>query len=167
MPNLSPRIAVYTGVFDPVHLGHLDIIERSCRLWDKLIVGVGVNPEKTPFFSTDERVELLQLVTKRFPNVEVKPFAGLAVRFVRDLGAKIMIRGLRTLSDMEYEFTMSLMNLNLDSGIETVFLMAKEEFSHVSSSLLRQVATHEGDLGKFLPAEVHDALRQRARERKV
>jgi pantetheine-phosphate adenylyltransferase len=166
MPNLSPRIAVYTGVFDPVHLGHLDIIERSCRLWDHLIVGVGVNPDKTPFFSTEERVELLRLVTERFPNVEVKPFSGLAVRFVRDAGAKIMIRGLRTLSDMEYEFSMSLMNLHLDSGIETIFLMAKEEFSHVSSSLLRQVATHEGDLGKFLPPEVHEALRQRARERK-
>ena len=86
------------------------------------------------------------------------------MRFVRDEGAKIMIRGLRTLSDMEYEFTMSLMNLNLDPGIETVFLMAKEEFSHVSSSLLRQIATLEGDLGKFLPPEIHQALKQRAQE---
>jgi pantetheine-phosphate adenylyltransferase len=165
MPNsLSPRRAVYTGVFDPVHLGHLDIIERGHRLWDQLIVGVGVNPDKTPFFSTEERVELLKLVTKPYPNIEVKPFDGLAVRFVRDCGAKIMIRGLRTLSDMEYEFTMSLMNLNLDPGIETIFLMAKEEFSHVSSSLLRQIATLEGDLGKFLPPEVHGALKQRAME---
>ncbi len=164
MQSLSPRIAVYTGVFDPVHLGHLDIIERGHRCWDRLIVGVGINPDKTPFFSSDERVELLRLVTKPFPNVEVKPFSGLAVRFVREEGAKIMIRGLRTLSDMEYEFTMSLMNLNLDPGIETVFLMAKEEFSHVSSSLLRQIASLEGDLGKFLPPEIHQALKRRALE---
>jgi pantetheine-phosphate adenylyltransferase len=163
--SLSPRRAVYTGVFDPVHLGHLDIIERSCRLWDDLIVGVGINPDKTPFFSSDERIDLLRLVTKPFPNVQVRPFSELAVRFVRESNAKIMIRGLRTLSDMEYEFTMSLMNLSLDPGIETVFLMAKEEYSHVSSSLLRQIATLEGDLGKFLPPEVRDALRQRAKER--
>jgi pantetheine-phosphate adenylyltransferase len=165
MFSLSPHIAVYTGVFDPVHLGHLDIIERSSRLWERLVVGVGVNPDKSPFFSLEERVELLKAVTKPFKNVEVKPFTGLAVRFVRDLGASIMIRGLRTLSDMEYEFTMSLMNLNLDPGIETVFLMAKEEFSHLSSSLMRQIATHEGDLSKFLPAEVQEALRHRAKER--
>jgi pantetheine-phosphate adenylyltransferase len=165
MFSLSPHIAVYTGVFDPVHLGHLDIIERGSRLWERLVVGVGVNPDKSPFFSLEERVDLLKAVTRPFKNVEVKPFTGLAVRFVRDLGASIMIRGLRTLSDMEYEFTMSLMNLNLDPGIETVFLMAKEEFSHLSSSLMRQIATHEGDLSKFLPAEVQEALRHRAKER--
>ena len=163
--KLNPRWAVYTGVFDPVHLGHLDIIERGSRLWDRLIVGVGINPDKTPFFEIEERVELLRLVTKPFPNVEVMPFTGLAVRFVRDLGAQIMVRGLRTLSDMEYEFTMSLMNLNLDPQVETVFLMAKEEFSHVSSSLLRQIAVLEGDLSKFLPPEVNRALCERARER--
>jgi pantetheine-phosphate adenylyltransferase len=162
--SLSPRRAVYTGVFDPVHLGHLDIIERGHRLWDQLIVGVGINPDKTPFFSAEERVQLLRLVTKPYPNIEVTPFEGLAVRFVRECGAKIMIRGLRTLSDMEYEFTMSLMNLNLDPQIETIFLMAKEEFSHVSSSLLRQIATLEGDLSKFLPPEVHEKLKQRAME---
>lgn len=166
MPKkLSPRIAVYPGVFDPVHMGHLDIIQRGSRIFDRLIVGVGINPDKQPFFSLKERVRLLQLVSKPFPNVEIKPFTGLLVRFVREMGSGIMIRGLRTLSDMEYEFTMSLMNLNLDPGIETVFLMAKEEFSHLSSSLVRQIATLEGDLSKFLPAEVDEALRQRARER--
>jgi pantetheine-phosphate adenylyltransferase len=166
MPQvLSPRRAVYTGVFDPVHLGHVDIIQRSSRLVDHLIVGVGINPDKQPFFSIEERVDLLREVSKPYPNVEIKPFTGLAVRFVRDCGASIMIRGLRTLSDMEYEFTMSLMNLNLDPMIETVFLMAKEEFSHVSSSLLRQIATLEGELGKFLPAEVDEALRRRVKER--
>ena len=168
MPNaLSHRRAVYTGVFDPIHLGHLDIIQRSSKIVDTLIVGVGINPDKTPFFSSDERVELIRLVTKPYTNVEVRPFSGLAVRFVRELGARLMIRGLRTLSDMEYEFTMSLMNLNLDSEIETVFLMAKEEFSHVSSSLLRQIATLEGNLSKFLPPEVHEKLIERARASKT
>lgn len=166
MPQvLSPRIAVYTGVFDPVHLGHVDIIQRSSRIVDRLIVGVGVNPDKQPFFSIEERVDLLRQVTRDYPNVDVQPFNGLAVRFVRQCGASIMIRGLRTLSDMEYEFTMSLMNLNLDPQIETVFLMAKEEFSHVSSSLLRQIATLEGELGKFLPPEVDEALKRRVNER--
>jgi pantetheine-phosphate adenylyltransferase len=156
--TLSPRVAVYTGTFDPVHLGHLDIIQRGCRLFDRLIVGVGINPEKTTFFSIEERVELIRAVTGEYENVEVLPFTGLAVGFVRQSGARIMLRGLRTLSDMEYEFTMSLMNLNLDPGIETVFLMAKEEFSHVSSSLLRQIAALGGDLNKFLPHPVNKAL---------
>ena len=160
--TLNPRIAVYTGTFDPVHRGHLDVIARGSRLFDRLIVGVGVNPEKKTYFSIDERVELLRAVTTEFPNVEVEAFDGLAVRFVREAGARIMVRGLRTLSDMEYEFTMSLMNLNLDPEIETVFLMAKEEFSHVSSSLLRQIAAFGGELSKFLPGPVRDALMRRA-----
>jgi pantetheine-phosphate adenylyltransferase len=164
MPEgLSPRVAVYTGTFDPVHLGHLDIIQRGSRLFDRLIVGVGINPDKATLFSIAERVELLRAVVSCYRNVEVQPFTGLAVRFVRDAGARIMIRGLRTLSDMEYEFTMSLMNLHLDPAIETVFLMAKEEFSHVSSSLLRQIAALGGDLSKFLPDPVKSALIAKAR----
>lgn len=160
---LSPRVAVYTGTFDPVHRGHQDVIARGSRLFDKLIVGVGINPEKATFFDIDERVELIRAVSVAFPNVEVCKFEGLAVRFVRSVGARIMIRGLRTLSDMEYEFTMSLMNLHLDPDIETVFLMAKEEFSHVSSSLLRQIAKLGGDLSKFLSAPVEKALLARAK----
>ena len=155
---LNPRVAVYTGTFDPVHLGHLDIIQRGSRLFDRLIVGVGINPEKATLFSLEERVALIRKVTGEYGNVEVEEFHGLAVQFVRKAGARILLRGLRTLSDMEYEFTMSLMNLNLDPGIETVFLMAKEEFSHVSSSLLRQIATLGGDLTKFLPELVKQAL---------
>ena len=162
MPTtLSPRVAVYTGTFDPIHLGHLDVIQRGSRLFDRLIVGVGVNPDKATMFTLDERVAHIREVTADLGNVEVLAFPGLAVRFVRELGARIMIRGLRTLSDMEYEFTMSLMNLNLDPEIETVFLMAKEEFSHVSSSLLRQIATLGGDLTKFLPGPVKVSLIQK------
>jgi pantetheine-phosphate adenylyltransferase len=163
MPTpLDPRVAVYTGTFDPVHLGHLDVIRRGSGLFDRLIVGVGINPDKATLFDIGERVELLKTVTREFPNVDVLPFTGLAVQFVRGAGARVMLRGLRTLSDMEYEFTMSLMNLNLDPGIETVFLMAKEEFSHVSSSLLRQIAALGGDLSKFLPDPVKGALVRKA-----
>lgn len=156
--TLSARVAVYTGTFDPVHHGHLDVIERGSKLFDQLIVGVGINPDKSTFFNIDERVDLLRSVTTQWPNVEVRKFEGLAVRFVRECQARIMLRGLRTLSDMEYEFTMSLMNLNLDPEIETVFLMAKEEFSHVSSSLLRQISRLGGDLRKFVPTSVEQAL---------
>ena len=165
MPDrtLNPRVAVYTGTFDPVHLGHLDIITRGSQLYDKLVVGIGINPDKAPLFDIEERVRLLRAVTNEFGNVEVQDFTGLAVQFVRSLGAAVMLRGLRTTSEMENEFAMSLMNLNLDSGIETVFLMASEKFSHVSSSLLRQIASLGGDLSKFLPEAVKRPLLDRAK----
>src|SRR5438105_2645569 len=165
-PANDHAIAVYTGVFDPVHLGHLDVIRRGRRLVDKLIVGVGENPEKTPFFTSDERVQLLRHVTQTMANVEVLPFTGLAVRFVRAVGARIILRGIRTTSDMENEFTMSLTNQALDPEIETVFLMATETYAHVSGSLLRQIAILGGDLDKFVPPQVKDALLARARERR-
>jgi pantetheine-phosphate adenylyltransferase len=160
------KLAVYTGVFDPVHLGHLDIINRGSQIFDRLIVGVGTNPEKAPFFTTEERVGLLQRVVASMPNVEVHPFHGLAVRFVREVGARVMLRGLRTTSDMEYEFTMSLTNLALDHEIETVFLMAKETYSHISGTLLRQIATFGGELKSFVPPEIKKALEDRAKERR-
>ena len=157
------RLAVYTGMFDPVHLGHLDVIRRGSSLVDKLVVGVGDNPEKRPLFSQDERVALLKTVIADVANVEILPFSGLAVRFVRGLGARVMLRGLRTTSDMEYEFTMSLTNHALDSDIETVFLMARETYSHISSSLLRQIASFGGELDKFVPPQVKKALLERTR----
>src|SRR5262249_16941697 len=126
-----------------------------------IVVGVGTNPEKQPFLGLEERVQLLQQILQPYPNVEVRPFEGLAVTFVRTVGARIMLRGLRTLSDMEYEFTMSLTNLQLDTEIETVFLMAKETYSHISSTLIRQIATFHGELDKFVPPEVKTALLKR------
>jgi pantetheine-phosphate adenylyltransferase len=162
--ELSHDIAVYTGMFDPVHLGHLDVIRRGSRLFDRLVIGVGINPEKSPMFTLEERVSLLRQVTAPFENVVVQTFNDLAVRFVRGVGARIMLRGLRTLSDMEYEATMSLTNLSLDPEIETVFLMAKEEYSHLSSTLIRQIAVFGGNLTKFLPPEVEEAIRKRMRE---
>ena len=163
---MATRMAVYTGVFDPIHFGHVDVIQRGSRLVDRLIVGVGDNPEKEPLFTQEERVELCKLVVGSIANVEVQPFSGLAVRFVRGAGSRIMLRGIRTTSDMEYEFTMSLTNLALDPEIETVFLMAKETYSHISGSLLRQVAALGGDLKKFVPPEIVARLTQRATERR-
>src|SRR4051812_9188108 len=128
---LSHQVAVYTGTFDPIHLGHLDVISRGSQIFDRLIVGVGINPAKAPFFSLEERVELVKQVITPYPNVTVREFTGLAVAFVRQVGARIMLRGLRTTTDMENEFSMSLMNHNLDPEIETLFLMAKEGYSHL------------------------------------
>ena len=159
---LNHRIAVYTGTFDPIHNGHLDVIDRGRRLFDKLIVGVGINPDKAPFFSLQERVELVRRVIARFGNVTVEPFEGLAVSFVRRAGARVMLRGLRTTTDMENEFTMSLMNQNLDPEIETIFLMSTDTYSHLSSSLLRQIASFGGNLGAFLPPEIQETLRTRS-----
>lgn len=163
-PASGLRVAVYTGVFDPVHLGHLDIIRRGSRLFDKLVVGVGINPDKKPFFTESERVELLkQVIAPPYANVEVTPFSGLAVRFVREAGARVMLRGLRTLSDLEYEFTMSLTNQDLDPEIETVFLIARVEYSHISSTLIKQIGAFQGNLDKFVPPEVRLALESRVR----
>src|SRR5262245_40441064 len=157
------RVAVYTGVFVPVHFGHLNVIERGCRLFDRLLVAVGENPDKAPLFSQEERVQLVQEVVKPLKNVEVRPFSGLAVRFVREAGARIMLRGLRTTSDMEYEFTMSLTNLALDPEVETVFRMAEAEYSHISGTLLRQIAQLGGELDKFVPPRIKKALEERHR----
>ena len=166
--TLNQRVAVYPGTFDPIHFGHRDVIDRGSRLFDRLIVGVGTNPDKAPFFTLEERVGLVQKVIELYGyrNVSVQPFENLAVSFVREIGARVMLRGLRTTSDMENEFTMSLMNLNLDPEIETVFLMAKDGYSHLSSSLLRQIANFRGDLGQFLPPPVKTALEARVRERR-
>jgi len=160
------RRAVYTGSFDPITLGHLNVIERSSRLVDELIVGVGTNIEKESLFTADERVELIRRVSDPLGNVVVKQFAGLAVRFVRECSARVIIRGVRSLSDMEAEFTMTLANRKLDPGIETVFLMADEEYSHVSSSLITQITALAGDaeLARFVPSAIIPDLRARLKE---
>ena len=153
---LLPQHAVYTGSFDPVTLGHLHIIERSAQLYESLVIAVGVNSEKQSLFGTDERIDLLRQVTRHLPNVRIDSFDGLAVDFVRSIGAKVMVRGVRPLTDIAGEFTMMMANRQLDSEIETVFLMADEEFSHVSSSLIKQIAAMGNGraLEKFVPAAV-------------
>jgi len=163
MSQSNTRIAVYTGSFDPITLGHLNVIERSSSLVDQLVVGVGVNVEKSSLFTPEERVELVQHATEKFGNVEVRPFFGLAVEFVRQCGTHIMIRGVRPLTDIAAEFTMMMANRQLDPEIETVFLMADEAFAHVSSTLLKQITPLADDekLARFVPREIIPALRQK------
>ena len=157
------RVAVYTGSFDPITLGHLNVIERGGRLVDKIIVGVGINVEKTSLFSPEERVGLVQQATSRLDNVEVRQFAGLAVNFVRQCDAHVMVRGVRPLTDIAAEFTMMLANRELAPDIETVFLMADQRFAHVSSTLIKQIAPLASDemLLRFVPAEIIPSLREK------
>lgn len=163
MTQSGSRIAVYTGSFDPITLGHLNVIERASRLVDTLVVGIGINVEKTALFSPEERVQLVTLATAKFENVVVKSFAGLAVNFVRDCGATVMIRGVRPLTDIAGEFTMMMANRQLNPEVETVFLMSDEEFSHVSSSLIKQITPLSSDdkLARFVPEEIIPALRDK------
>ncbi len=161
--ELSPNKAVYTGSFDPVTLGHLDIIERSARLYSSLVIGVGVNSAKQSLFSTDERIEMLQRVTRHLPHVSVERFDGLAVDFVRNIGARVMVRGVRPLTDIAAEFTMMMANRQLDTDIETVFLMADEVYAHVSSTLIKQIASlgHGRALDRFVPREIIPTLMEK------
>ncbi len=163
MTKSDSRIAVYTGSFDPITLGHLNVIERSSTLVDRLIVGVGTNIEKQSLFTPEERCELVASCTSHLKNVEVKSFTGLAVNFVRACGARVMLRGLRSLGDTETEFSMTLANRKLDPKIETVFLMADEQFSHISSSLIKQIAALASDdeLARFVPKQIVAAIRQK------
>jgi pantetheine-phosphate adenylyltransferase len=147
------RTAVFTGTFDPLTLGHLDVIRRGRLLFQHVVVGIGVNPNKAELFNIDERVALARTVVAPYENVTVESFEELTVQFVRRIGARVILRGVRTLSDMEYEFGMSLTNHRLDPFVETVFLMADGEYSHVSSSLIKQVARYGGPeaLSRFVP----------------
>lgn len=148
------RVAVYPGSFDPVTMGHLDIINRSALLADKLIVGVLNNNSKTPLFSVDERVNMLKEVTQKIQNVEVMSFSGLLVDFVDSLGAKFVIRGLRAITDFEYELQMSQTNRMLNSSIDTIFLNTNLKYSYLSSSMVKEVAQYGGDIGEFVPEQV-------------
>lgn len=161
------RTAVYTGSFDPITLGHLNVIQRGSRLFDTLIVGIGVNVEKASLFTFEERSELVRQVAAPFGNVEVRSYTGLSVAFVRECGARVMLRGVRPLTDIEAEMTMMLANRQLDPDIETVFLMADPQYAHVSSSLIKQITPLAGDeaLRRFVPDEVVRALRKKLGER--
>ena len=160
------RTAVFTGVFDPITLGHLDVIRRGRLLFEHLVVGIGVNPNKSALFAVDERVDQARQVVAPYDNVSVESFEGLAVHFVRRIGARVILRGVRTLSDMEYEFGMSLTNYRLDPFVETVFLMADGEYSHVSSTLIKQIANHGGAavLDRFVPPELVAPIVAKMRE---
>ena len=152
------RIAIYPGSFDPVTRGHEDIIRRSLVFTDKIIVAVAVNPSKVPLFTLEERIDLLQQVLGRFTGVEIRSFDGLLAKFAQENDASLVIRGLRAVSDFEYEFQMALMNRQLYSELETVFLTPAIDLTFLSSSLVREVAALGGDVGDFVHPVVERAL---------
>jgi len=164
MPErLDPSHAVCIGSFDPLTLGHVDIIRRGSGIFEKVTVGIGINPEKKPLFSPEERLDLTRKILSPMSNVEVECFIGLTVNFVRRCGAAVMLRGLRTLTDIEGEFTIALANRALAPDIETVFLMAGEKYTHISSSLIKQIAQMgqqdaATQLKSFVPAEIIEPL---------
>ncbi len=157
------KIGVYPGTFDPVTHGHTDIITRSLRVFDKVVVAVAPNPAKHPLFTLAERLDMVKLVMKDMGQVEVTSFDGLLVDYVERSGAHAIIRGLRAISDFEHEFQMALINRKLARQVETVFLMPSEEYSYLSSTIIKDVAKHGGSLAEFLHPEVARRLAERIR----
>ena len=153
--------AVYPGTFDPITNGHTDLIRRAARLFDEVVIAVSTHPSKTPLFSVPERVEMIQQVTQSIDNVTVKFFDGLLIHYVEQQNAQVVIRGLRAVSDFEYEFQMASMNRKLDDSIETVFLTPSEQNTFLSSSMVREIARLKGDVSSFVAPEVEQALIQR------
>ncbi|HAA26272.1 MAG TPA: pantetheine-phosphate adenylyltransferase [Ruminiclostridium sp.] len=158
------RILVYPGSFDPVTNGHLDIIERAAKICDKLIVAVLVNRNKAPVFSIEERVALLKEVLDGKPNIEIAAFSGLLVDFMKKKGANTIIKGLRAVSDFEYEFQMALLNKHLDNNIETLFMMTGINYSYLSSSAVRELASHGGNIKGLVPDIIIDRIYKKFEE---
>jgi pantetheine-phosphate adenylyltransferase len=155
------KIAIYPGTFDPVTYGHIDLIERASKIFDKVIVAVARNKSKVALFSVEERVDMLKDAVKGMKNVTVDDFDGLVVEYVKKTGANVMIRGLRMLSDFEYEFQMALTNRKLAGDIETIFMMPHEDYSYISSKLIKEAASLGADLTSFIPKKVAGALREK------
>ncbi len=155
------RRAIYPGSFDPVTNGHLDVIDRARKLFDEVIVGVAHNDQKQALFTLDERLDLLRRTIRDRENVEIAPLGGLLVEFAVKENAIAVVRGLRAVSDFEFEFQMALMNRKLEARVETIFLMPKEEYTYLSSRIVKEIARLGGDVGKFVPAIVADALREK------
>jgi pantetheine-phosphate adenylyltransferase len=159
------RTAIYPGTFDPVTLGHLDVIRRAAKVFDRLVVAVAEAPRKNVWFSLEERVRLLKSVTRGIPGVTVESFDGLLMDYVRDRGARVVVRGLRAFTDFEYEFQMALTNRKIAPDIETVFLMTSESHSYVSSTVVREVSDLGGDTSGLVPPVVHRALLRKGKQR--
>lgn len=157
--RMSPLVAIYPGSFDPVTNGHLDLIARGAKIFDRLIVAVLRNTEKEPLFAVAERLEMLREATSRWNNVEVDVFEGLLVEYARKKNAQVVLRGIRAISDYEYELQMALMNRKLEPKLETVFMMPAETYSYLSSKLVKEVFRLGGDISNLVPASVLDRLR--------
>jgi pantetheine-phosphate adenylyltransferase len=155
------RRAIYPGSFDPITNGHLDVIERAVKLFDEIVVAVAQNVDKAPLFSLEERLDLLRTTLSKFETVRLGQFNGLLVDFAQAEGATAVIRGLRAISDFEFEFQLALMNRKLKGTVETIFLMPKEDYTYLSSRLVKEIARLGGDVSKFVPAEVIRALKEK------
>ena len=155
------RIGVYPGTFDPITYGHLDVITRAAQLMDHVVVAVAASPRKNPLFTLEERVALVREATKDLPNVSVLPFEGLLVEFAKEQDAPILVKGLRAITDFEYEFQLNALNYQLSEGLETVFIMSPPAYMYLSSSIVREIASLHGDVDKFVPPCVSEALRRK------
>jgi pantetheine-phosphate adenylyltransferase len=156
--------ALYAGTFDPVTYGHLDVVRRAAALFDEVIVGVSVNPRKAPLFSQEERVEMLREACREFPNVKVEVVQGLVVEFARERGAAVIVRGLRAVSDFEFELQMASTNRTLAPEVETIFFTPAPQYHYLSASIVAEIARFGGDVGEFVPPEVARRLRERMAE---
>ena len=164
MSKRNMRIAIYPGSFDPVTLGHLDIIRRASGLFDRLIVAVMHNQNKKPMFSVEERMEMLRRTTAGLPNVEIESFGGLLADYARRKNACVHVKGLRAVSDFEYEFQMALANRKLNADLDTVFLMTSSEYMYLSSSVVKDIAVHGGSVAGFVPDEIVQDIVRRTRK---
>ena len=158
------RLALFPGSFDPLTNGHVDIVLRSAHLFERVLIAVLVNPDKKPLFSPEERVEIIRKVFREYPNVEVDTFDGLLVDYARDRRASAIIRGLRAVSDFEYEFQMALMNRHLEPTLETVFMMPAEQYTYLSSRLIKEVFRLGGDVKGLVPSVVEDRMRRKEKD---
>jgi len=155
------KVCIYPGTFDPITHGHLDVLERACRLFGRVIIAIAENRDKKPFFSADERLELVRENLTRFPTASAMVFNGLLIDFAKSQNADVIIRGLRAVSDFEFEFQMANMNRHLGPDIETILVMTKEGYNYTSSTLVKQVAEYGADVSEFVPANVVKALQTR------
>lgn len=160
------KTAIYPGSFDPVTLGHLNIIQRAANIFDRLIVCVGYNSKKAPLFTAEERAKMIRRVTKDLPNVEVETSDQLLAQYAKEKGACVIVKGLRAVSDFESEFTMSLINKKLNPELDTMFLAAEEKYMYLSSSAVKELGYYDVDLSDFLPAEVIDEFQARLNARR-
>lgn len=160
------KVAIYPGSFDPVTLGHLNIIERSARIFDELIVCVMVNSEKNPMFSAEERVELIERVTSHLPNVKAETFSGLLADYAKQKGSCVIVKGLRAITDFEAEFQMALINRTLNPGLDTMFLTAEGRYMYLSSSAVKEIGRYDADPKDFLPEQIIPDFKKRIQEKR-
>lgn len=165
MHNVREKIGIYPGSFDPITLGHLDIIERSSKMFDRLIVGVLYNKSKKALFSSEERVKMIRSVTGHLCNVEVQAFEGLSVDFAKSVGARVLVRGLRAVTDFEYELQMAQTNHTMCPDIDTIFLTTDLKYAYLSSSIVKEVASFDGKINMFVPESIVPLVKEKLKER--